>query len=245
MNRGLLGELKRLAKETARSLPEPALYRDNAEDVSFSWEIFFNHPLLLKLQDDVLQFLYDDFMFGIEHAKKAAQDAGLLVLLQTAGQPEEERRRLSVLAQVAGMLCGLERGDGLDNTDGRLTETAGHVLRSCRLKDGEADRVLWALGHIRSADAPPDREVGVLADALYDAVHFRYGPDILATSLWMHCDYAEATPQALRLCLAGEMQALADNAPGFRTGTGRAHGPELLAQGKTVLSAVISLLEDM
>ncbi len=242
MNRSLLEALKHRGKDCVRGLPKPALYRENAGDAAFTWEAFFNDPLLALLQDEALQYLYDDYMFGIEHAKRTAQDAGLVLLLETGDMPQEESRRLSVQAQAAGMLSGLERGDAEPE---RLAETAAMVLASADLRRSERERILWAIENYRDESAePPERGAGLVAATLYDAAKFRYGTDILPTALWMHCDYTTASADELRDCIREHVPGPLELG-GFRTGTGRKYGPEILEQGRLVVEDMERFLEDL
>ena len=242
MNRSLLEELKNQAKTIVRGLPKPALYANHPEDTAFAWEVFFNHPLLVRLQGEALQYLYDDYMFGIEHAKRMAQDTGLLILLETSNLPQEESRPVSIQGQAAGMLSGLERGD---EAPGHLAETASMVLTSAELRPGERERILWAIEHFRDDPVePPDEEAGVLAAALYDAAKFRYGTDILPTALWMHCDYSTASAREVRECLQGHVPGPPEDG-GFRTRTGQRYGAEIMEQGRLVIQEMVRFLEEL
>ncbi len=99
-------ELKRRARELSASRPQPAFCLECAEEIGHAASLFFDHPLMLRLQNDALGFLHDPCSLGVEHAKRVAVDAAALVLAEPTGLTQEERRRVSLLAEMAGLLSG-------------------------------------------------------------------------------------------------------------------------------------------
>ena len=238
-----LTELRDEAQALVAGLPRPAFYRDHASDVAQAKRLFFEHPLVDRLQQDCLPFLYDDYGHGIQHAKLVSVDAAAICVLELPDAAAAEIRRSALLAQFCGLLhdiCRLEPDHAR-----RGAETARLVLRDYPLDDAEVDAVTHAVAaHEAFTDVPPAPSplAALLAGALYDADKFRWGPDNFSTTLWEICDYedwsvaeiAERFPKGLETVRAVEST--------FRTPTGRAYGPEMIELGLAVGERMAELL---
>ncbi len=66
--------------------------------------MFFDHPLIIRLQEDVLPFLYDEYAHGIYHSKKVAIEAGAIILKEGDDMDGDRVRELVLLAQFGGLL---------------------------------------------------------------------------------------------------------------------------------------------
>ena len=142
MNEQLV-ELKNFAKKCAKKLPVATFYLDHATEIAFAWEIFFNNPLLIRLQDDCLPFLYDEYMFGIEHSKKVAQDAAAIVLAEESNLTTEEKRHLALLAEIAGLLHDIQRGE--DSHALLSAQAVAGILCNYPLKQEEISLITQAI----------------------------------------------------------------------------------------------------
>lgn len=228
----ILVQMKKEALAMARELPTPTFYREFAPEISMARELFFEHPLMNRLQEDALPFLYDDYGHGIQHAKKVAIDASALVLVETTDLPPERVRRLTLLAGMCGVLhdsCRLE-----ENHARRGAELARTVLSGYPLHEGDLELAVKAIAsHEAFSDwtPPQDPDEAVLAGALYDADKFRWGPDNFSTTLWEICDYEDWTIEEILKRFPGGLEITGRVADTFRTGTGRKYGPELIELG--------------
>lgn len=230
-----LTEFKREARKIANSLGTPAFYRACAADYDHSHESFFDHPIIFRLREDVIPFLYDDYGHGIEHSKNVAIDAGAIVLAESPNLDPDSVRRMVLLAQVAGLLHDVCRLD-LDHAR-HSAETSRRILAAYPLSDEDRDIVAQAIashetpGPVAIAGGPLRQ---LVSDALYDADAFRWGPDHFVTALWEICDYQEWPMSAIIGRLPAAMECAAAKASGFRTATGRSYGPELLERGLVI-----------
>lgn len=235
----VIGMLKNEARELAASHGvqglTPGLAGRLKSELAFCRETFFDHPLLLRLREDVLPFLYDDTGFGVDHSKKVAIEAGALVLAEEPGWTVDRTRRLALLAMLAGLLhdvCRLEDGHALKGAEVAMT-----ILQGYPLSDRDRDLIFLAIashedpahsGEPRFAD---DEEARLVAAALHDADKFRWGPDLFVTTLWETCDYEDwSVADVARRLPAGLNQAAA-RVSGFRTRIGQTHGPALIETG--------------
>lgn len=238
----ILHNMKSLARDLARDLPTPSFYTRFATEMAFSWDLFFNSPVVLKLQEDALAFLYDDFMFGIEHSKKVAQDASTILLAEDSGLSKETKLRLAPLAQVAGLLHDIECvGD--DHAE-RGADTVASLLEPYALPGEDKEMIATAIAcHESLTDVEyPGKEVAAISRALYDADKFRFGADIFATTLWIYCDYNNADLAAIARRFPRGLERAQAVAGTFRTKVGAEHGDEILAQGMTVGETMLEKL---
>jgi len=232
-------QLKRRAKDLAASRPQLGFYRDLATELTHAKDLFFDNPLVLRMQGDALGFLDEDCGLGVEHAKKVAVEAAALILAEPSGLGQEERRRLAVIAELAGLLHDAIRHE--DNHAEQGADLAMRLLRGYLITPEECLWVAQAIAAHESAEMPAiqgGEPATLLTAALYDADKFRYGPDIFATTLWELCECDEWTLEEIAQRFpegARQAQALVGT---FRTVEGRRHGPELLAEG-------ISLAEEL
>ena len=225
-------DLKRRAKDLAVSRAQSAFSLECAEELTHARDLFFENPLVLRLQGDALGFLNEACGLGVEHGKRVAMDAATLVLAEPSGLSPEERRRLAVLAEMAGLLH-----DALRHEDNHAEKGADLCLRILRGYPISPEERLWIAGAVaRHEDGAPQLQdapesAQLLAGAVHDADVFRFGPDIFATILWELCECDEwpleriagAFPQGV-----SRARSLADS---FRTESGRRYGPSLLAEG--------------
>ena len=242
-----LKDLRRQARRMASLQPIPAFYMDCAVELQFSWDMFFDHPLILRLQEDCLPFLYDDFGHGVEHSKKVAQEACALVLVDGTALPPEDCRHLGLLAQFAGLLhdtCRLEQHHAEKGAD-----LARMILKDYPIPEHDREITAQAIAlheAFRPGQILPEEpRARLLAGALHDADKFRWGPDNFVTTLWEICDYEEWSlkeitdrfPEGL-----ARVEAVGDT---FRTKAGRKYGPQMIEQGLFLGRELLSKLREL
>lgn len=225
-------DLRNEAKKRAKDLPVTAFYLDHATEVSYAWELFFDHPLMRRLQDDCLTFLYDDAMFGIEHSKKVAQEAAAIVMAEDAGLETDRKKHLALLASIAGMLHDLQRGE--DDHAHRSAEAVPDLLKGYPLTAEDVVLITRAVdGHEQRTDPGDyaDPSERLLCQALYDADKFRFGPDIFCTTMWLFCDYTSWSLAEMAGQFPKGISVAKTIVPTLRTDIGRSYGSELIEQG--------------
>jgi hypothetical protein len=90
-------DIKRRAKEISAARPQTAFSTECAEELRHASNLFFDHPLMLRLQGDAIGFLNDVCGFGVAHGKRVAMDAAAIVLASPATFP-----RTNAAARPAG-----------------------------------------------------------------------------------------------------------------------------------------------
>lgn len=245
----VLTELRKEAKALAAAQPVPAFYRDLESKIAFAREMFFDHPLVIRLQEDVLPFLYDEYAHGIYHSKKVAIEAGAIVLNE--GEIEdissEDMRELVLLAQFCGLLhdcCRLE-----DDHAQRGAETSLVILNNYPLSERSKELITGAIARHEAfkEEAPIENDpmLKILSGALYDADKFRWGPDNFSTTLWEICDYEDWSAGEIVDKFPKGIEIVKSIESTFRTETGRKYGPEMIRQGIEIGSQLYKRLLEL
>ncbi len=226
--------LKRLRRESATisQQAQPSFYTALASELAFARETFFSHPIIMRCREDVLPFLNDEFGHGIDHSKKVAIEACALVMSESSSLGMERARRIGLLAQIAGLLhdsCRLEGEHAVRGADLSLM-----ILQDYPLDDEEKQMISKAiLCHEAFSPAQQfgDPRQQILADALYDADKFRWGPDNFSTTLWEICNYQEWSLEQILNKFPHGMEFISSIQHTFRTSAGKIYGPEFIDLG--------------
>ncbi|WP_051261859.1 hypothetical protein [Desulfovibrio inopinatus] len=220
-----------ITKELTANAPAE-LHRTLAGEIAYSREFFFDHPLLLDLQDDVLPFLYEDPGHGVEHSKKVAIDASALVLKEGTDKfPPSTVRHLAFLAQVAGLLHNVCRQDKLQ-TD-KCSDLALILLREKFLDENDRaiifDAIAFNEADIESYSEAP--ESMLVRNALHDADMLRWGYDPFSTSLWELYGTSFVPQDEVLAALDKSIELNMSNIDAFLTPTARQFGADVLRFG--------------
>ena len=240
--------LDRLKMEAAPLVPTatPQFYRNYTAEIAFAREYFFDHPMVVRCREDVLPFLNDKFGHGIEHAKKVAIEAHALVLIETREWNQEDTRHLGLLAQLAGLMHDICRLEGDHAVRG--AELSCMILRDYPLSDYDRELVAHAIRNheaFKAVEPPRDEHFRILADALYDADKFRWGPDNFATTLWEICNYQEWSLQEIADRFPHGLEKVSTIQSTFRTRSGQIYGPEFIDTGLEIGRILYKKIKEM
>ncbi|MBU1001269.1 MAG: hypothetical protein KKE73_01970 [Proteobacteria bacterium] len=231
MNKTLL-RMKQEAKKLVAGQDLPGFYLACAPELSFSRTLFFDHPLIHRLREDVIPFLYDDYGHGIDHSKKVAIEGGAIVLVEMRGNDLTRARHLVLLSQMAGLLhdiCRLE-----EDHAAKGAELCESILLDYPLDEKDKQRIAFAVAdHEAFIDRKQtdDPEAALLSKALYDADKFRWGPDNFSTTLWEMCDYNDISVRELLVRFPDGLEMIKKIATTFRTSVGQTFGPQFIELG--------------
>jgi len=239
-------DLKRRARELAARRPQNAFALDCAEELGHASTLFFEHPLMQRLQSDALGFLNEPCGIGVEHGKRVAIDAAALALAEPTGLDPEERRRLALLAEMAGLLhdaMRFEEDHAEKGADLCLRLLGGYPLSpEERLLVAQAV-ALHETALPLSGDGPEPARL--LSGVVHDADSFRFGPDIFSATVWELCDCDEWTLEDIARAFPEGPKRAASLVKGFRTEQGRRYGPALIAEGLSLAPEYTRLFEQM
>lgn len=237
--------LRRTARNIVAQFPIPEFYRVFFEEYEVSRRFLFEDTVLSELRDHVAGILENDFGHGLEHATKVAQDCGALVLIESRSAdltPEGYRRRLR-LAHAASLLHDIRRKDKDHAIVG--ADAARPILSHFHFSDADARAVCYAIqSHeaFKPLAAAPVIEAQLLADVLYDADKFRWGPDNFTDTLWDMVAYTNPSLDEFLFRYPAGMEALRRIRSTFRSETGRTYGPEFIDFGIAVGEKLLEII---
>lgn len=243
----LYARLQARAREIARGQSPPAFYRDQAEAVSRSLEIFDSAPLVLELRRDLEGLLEEGYGHGIRHATRVAVDAGALSWIEgrAAGWEEATLRRRMEIAHAAGLLHDVLRRE--ENHAERGAALAARFLSGRLLRTEEIEDIRIAIRNHEAfkAAVPVDtREGALLSDCLYDADKFRWGPDNFTDTLWEMVSASRIPPEEFLARWPAGIESLNRIRGTFRTPTGRLYGPQFIDAGIAIGHELYRLLAE-
>ncbi len=238
--------LRRIKQESASVTPDalPSFYTAMSAELASARDTFFSHPMVLRCREDVLPFLNDEFGHGIEHSKKVAIECSALILGEAEAIGLEQARRLGLLAMLAGLLHDTCRLEGDHATRG--ADLALLILRDYPLSDEEKLMIANAVRCHEAFSAPARFDhpgTQLLADALYDADKFRWGPDNFITTLWEICNYQEWTLQQILDKFPAGLEVVASVQNTFRTSAGKIYGPEFIDLGLVMGKKIYQIIQ--
>jgi hypothetical protein len=225
-------EAQRLSEDIAAAMEPPVFYVDKRAEVEESLAAFESDPMVGEALA-IVEERGDVLGHGLSHVRKVAIDAGALVLVETAGkEPEERRRRLLLLAHLAGVLHDIRREQPEHAQRG--ADEAAVILEDFDLSDGEREAIVQAIrNHEAFKPALPlaDPSLQLVSDALYDADKFRWGPDNFTETVWMMVAPFKVPLSALLGHFGTSLEGIVRIKDTFRTPTGREYGPDFIARG--------------
>jgi hypothetical protein len=233
----IYAEMINAAQEIAASFPPPRFYAQCSRWIHQSRFLFSENEKVLKCRALVEKELKNNYGHGLDHGEKVAVEAGALVGLEAEKfSPEESvKHRAGVLAQIAGLLHDLRRGE---KDHARSSATAAEtILRDFSFSPEEERMIVEAIAN-HEAFVEPKRiasDLGQLvSDALYDADKFRWGPDNFTLTLWQMLRSSHAPIVRLIQRFPKGMKGIARIKDTFRTETGRLYGPEFIDLGMQI-----------
>lgn len=238
-------DIKRRAREISAARPQSAFCQECAEELHHASNLFFDHPLMHRLQGDALGFLNDACGFGVAHGKRVAMDAAAIVLAEPSGLSPDERRRAALLAAMAGLLHDAMRHE--EEHPERGADLCMRLLRGYALSPEERVWIAQAVA-LHEADLPlvenGPEAARLISGAVHDADRFRFGPDVFAATMWEYCDCDEWPLEEIAQAFARGAQRAAGCQGSFRTETGRRYGPAMLAEGQELARRFADMIRE-
>jgi len=215
----------------------PEFYRRFKPALANSRRIFFDNPLLIHCRELITPQYVDDFGHGLQHATRVSMDAGTIVLLE--GEKyftvQAELERAVVLVQLAGLLHDMKRTEEEHASAG--AQAARELLQDFPLAPEEIQCVADAIVNHEAFSEPQtcDTLTGQLvADALYDADKFRWGPDNFTDTLWDMISFYDPPLSKFMARYPQGMEGLERIKSTFRTQTGKRYGPRFIDLGLAI-----------
>jgi hypothetical protein len=233
----IYSRIRERAREIVSRFPPPDFYRDHSGAVSFSKNFLENDPVIVKLKDFVASHLEDNYGHGLEHAIKVTLEAGALMEIEgkTAGYQKDVLENRIRVVQCAGLLHDIKRKSKNHAKHG--SDRARGVLEGYPLTPNEIEDVCRAIHNHEafadniSIDTP---EGALIADCLYDADKFRWGPDNFTHTLWDMISFYDPPLTKFMERYPKGMQGIEKIKTTFRTNTGKKYGPQFIDFGLAI-----------
>jgi hypothetical protein len=233
----IYARIRECARQIASHFPAPDFYRDHAEANRCSQNFFEKDPVVRKLRQFVTDHLEDDFGHGLHHAIKVAVEAGALMTIEgkAPGYTATVTAKRVRVVQCAGLLHDIQRKtkDHAQRGAARARKvlsgypfTADEIADICRaIHNHEAFKSKIAI------DTP---QGALVADCLYDADKFRWGPDNFTDTLWDMVSFFKPSLNEFMDRYPQGMEGIAKIRSTFRTPTGKKYGPQFIDLGMAI-----------
>jgi hypothetical protein len=224
----------------------PEFYRRFKPTLTISRRIFFDNPLLIHCRELVTPQYPGDFGHGLEHATKVSLDAGTIVLLE--GEKyftvQAELERAVVLVQLAGILHDIKR---MEHEHARAgAKAAREILGDFPLSPPEIECVAEAIANHEAFSDQQNCQTltgQLVADALYDADKFRWGPDNFTHTVWHMMNYHQVGIADLFVRFPWGVDGILKIKNTFRTNIGAQYGPEIIDLGVRIGKEIYQYLQ--
>ena len=240
-------EMIAVSRRIADSFPQPRFYVCCRDPLDLSHSLFDQDPRVLQCRRLVLKELRNDFGHGLDHAEKVALEAGALAYIEGRNLSGEEsiRREACILAQIAGLLHDLRRGE--KNHAKASAVAASGILQRLSFSPGKGEYIVQAIANHEAFVEPEriDSAFGqMISDVLYDADKFRWGPDNFTFTLWQMLRSSQAPIVRLIRRFPKGMKGISGIKETFRTETGKIYGPEFVELGLEIGEKIYQFLLD-
>ena len=229
--------IRDLARQIVARFPSPDFYLDHPPAHEYASTFFENDPVIKKLKHFLTEHLEDDFGHGLQHAIKVTLEAGALMAIEGKADGYEQDfldARMRVV-QCAGLLHDIKRKKKDHSKHG--ADHARKILKNYPFSAAEVDDIYRAIhNHEAFTDniAIDTSEGALVADCLYDADKFRWGPDNFAYTLWDMISYYNPPLTEFMERYPKGMQGIARIKSTFRTHTGKKYGPQFIDIGLAI-----------
>lgn len=228
MNDSHIKVFRQKAQDIADELAVPLFYADKAAELERADVIASDsRPILharaiMKLRGGVLGH-------GYGHAHRVALEAGAIVYSEYGINPRADRLVRNIL--IAGYLHDIKR-DEKDHPEraafyareefGALLEANDLEMITFAIKNHEA---------FREQEFVEDADFMLMADSLYDADKFRWGPDNFLFTIWDMAESMNFAPRAVFDHYDKGVRGIIKIKGTFRTPTGKKYGPDFIDSG--------------
>lgn len=242
----IYAKLREQAKRIASKFKQPDFYTHFAAEYALSKKIFFTNTIIQRCKKFLDSILADDFGHGMEHVKKVALDAGVLIGVEIPAlfNSRKTKEHGIMIAQLAALLHDIKRGEKNHAQEG--AEAANDILKDYPLNITERKDITLAIAnHEAFADPVPSTHPfgQVLSDILYDADKFRWGTDNLTETVWRIYSYNGRSLEDLTAYFPQGMKGIAKIRETFRSETGKHYGPEFIDIGLEIGKEIYQYLK--
>ncbi len=229
--------IRKLARDLVDQAELPGFYAQHADECRLSTHFFQTNPVIVQLTDVVTRQIENDFGHGLHHSVKVAIDAGALILIECKKNncTAEKTERLLLLVQCAGLLHDIKRKE--KNHAIKSADYSSGILKDYPFSTDEIDGICLAIrNHEAFKDITGDftLESRLLANCLYDADKFRWGPDNFAHTVWEMVSFSKIPVPLFLTHFPRGLKLINRIKNTFRSDTGKKFGPEFITIGTAI-----------
>jgi hypothetical protein len=230
-------EMMETSQRIAASFPPPRFYDWCAVELNNSRAIYCQNEFVTRCRTIVSTELTHNPSHRLDHAEKVAIEAGALARAEgeRTSLKESATREAAMLAQVAGLLHDMRRGERDHARSSSLAAEA--MLCDLDMPQEHRQYIVQAIANHEAFVEPRTIEStigGLISNVLYDADKFRWGPDNFTVTLWEMLRFSHASVIDLIHRFPDGLAGIARIKGTFRSTTGRIYGPEFIDLGLAI-----------
>jgi hypothetical protein len=238
--------MRQRARQIVSRFPQPSFYKEFASILDISKSFFRTNPVLRSLYEFVSEHLEDDFGHGLDHAVKVTIDAGALMMIEggRCGYSQDYTEQRVVIVQSAGLLHDIKRKMKHHAVEG--ADYARKTLRAYPYAPDEIEDICQAIRNHEAFQPPVSIntiEGALVADCLYDADKFRWGPDNFTHTVWDMVSFFDPPLSEFLSRYPKAMEGLLKIKQTFRTRTGKVYGPEFIDIGIAIGEELLAVIQ--
>lgn len=228
MDREAIKQLRDKAEKIAKNIDAPIFYRDKKKEVERSRSIALSSRKI-RFAKSISENKGDVLGHGFLHASKVAVDAGAIIYSEIGFNSRGDR--LAEISIIAGYLHDVKR----DESD--HPEKAAIYVESVfkdKLESNDLNMIKFAIRNheaFKKYETVDDADFMVLANSLYDADKFRWGPDNFIYTIWDMAESMSISPEAIFKNYEKGIKGIKKIKKTFRTSTGKEYGPDFIDKG--------------
>lgn len=239
--------IRRRARLIVSRYPSPDFYFDLPEANALSRHCFDFDPVVRDLRGWVADELTNDLGHGLDHAVKVSLDAGALIGAECrrAGFSDQYLKNRLRVVQCAGLLHDIRRMEADHAAAG--AGFAQKALIDYPLSPDEVGDIRQAiLDHEAFQERVPvnTAEGMLVANCLYDADKFRWGPDNFTDTVWKMVIFAQTPLSTFLERFPKGMERIARVKETFRSHTGGIYGPRFIDLGLAIGEELYRVIQD-
>jgi len=256
----IYNQIKKIARDIVATFPKPDFYIEKVCACEISKFYYQTDPIVDQLKKFVSNTIDNDIGHGMDHVEKVALDAGAVILVESGliksgftedffieGKLTEKNftkknnnitfsgknlYQILIMVQCASLLHDIKRKQKEHAKKG--AEYAKSILKSYAFSSDEIEDISLAIyNHEAFTENIKIKTCSgnLIANSLYDADKFRWGPDNFLDTVWDMVSYSKIPLSEFMKHYPDGIKMLERIKNTFRTKTGKKYGPQFINTG--------------
>ncbi len=236
-------QLREESRRIISTLPGPKFCRIFFREITYSRQMLYSDPLLIRIKKEINPIVEDDFGHGMRHSDLVCVDAGAIIQIEMGNKPGQSMfqpckiRKKILLVQVAGLLHDVKRKQKKHAEKGAefaktFLSTGGYPFSAKEINTiSIAIKEHEAFSKSKKATRGSSESASLISNALYDADKFRWGADNFTHTVWDMVTFLDLPAREFIRRYPDGMATLAKIKSTFRTKPGQSYGPDFINIG--------------